>query len=113
PNNRLRIKVRDTGPGIKIEDRSRIFTPFERLGAEQTGVEGTGLGLALSKRLLEMMGGSIDFENNLDRGCTFWMELPLVPDPVSQLQNAVEDLPPVAAPSTEQRQRIVLYVEDN
>src|SRR5437899_1342139 len=98
PNNRLRIKVRDTGPGIKIEDRSRIFTPFERLGAEQTGVEGTGLGLALSKRLLEMMGGSIDFENNLDRGCTFWMELPLVPDPVAQLKSVMDEAPGLASP---------------
>jgi PAS domain S-box-containing protein len=111
--NRLRIKVRDTGPGIKTLDQSKLFTPFERLGAEQTGVEGTGLGLALSKRLLEMMGGSIGVENNKDRGATFWMDLPLVPDPVAQLKTAVEDLPPAAAPATEQRQRIVLYVEDN
>jgi len=111
--NRLRIRVRDTGPGIKTLDQTKLFTPFERLGAEQTGVEGTGLGLALSKRLLEMMGGSIGVENNKDRGATFWMDLPLVPDPVAQLKTAVEDLPPVVTPSTQQRQRIVLYVEDN
>ena len=111
--NRLRIRVRDTGPGIKTLDQTKLFTPFERLGAEQTGVEGTGLGLALSKRLLEMMGGSIGVENNQDRGATFWMDLPLVPDPVAQLKTAVEDLPLPAAPATNQRQRIVLYVEDN
>jgi PAS domain S-box-containing protein len=73
---RLRVKVRDTGPGVKVENQAKLFIPFERLGAEQTGVEGTGLGLALSKRLLEMMGGSIGVQNNPDRGATFWMELP-------------------------------------
>jgi CheY-like chemotaxis protein len=100
--NRLRVKVRDTGPGIKIEQQDKLFTPFERLGAEQTGVEGTGLGLALSKRLIEMMKGSIGVENNPERGATFWLELPLVPEaPVS------------VAPVSHQRDRIVLYVEDN
>ncbi len=111
--NRLRIKVRDTGPGIKPGSEGKLFTPFERLGAEQTGVEGTGLGLALSKRLLEVMGGSIGVENNPDRGATFWMELPLVKDPVAQAQTAIADLPSAAPPEPQQRERIVLYVEDN
>ncbi len=111
--NRLRLKVRDTGPGIKPGSETKLFTPFERLGAEQTGVEGTGLGLALSKRLLEVMGGSIGVENNPDRGATFWMELPLVKDPVAQAQTAIADLPAPAPPEPQQRERIVLYVEDN
>jgi len=111
--NRLRLKVRDTGPGIKPGSEGKLFTPFERLGAEQTGVEGTGLGLALSKRLLEVMGGSIGVENNPDRGATFWMELPLVKDPVAQAQTAIADLPSAAPPEPQQRERIVLYVEDN
>jgi CheY-like chemotaxis protein len=107
------VKVRDTGPGIKPGSEGKLFTPFERLGAEQTGVEGTGLGLALSKRLIEVMGGSMGVENNPDRGATFWMELPLVKDPVAQAQTAIADLPNTAAPAPQQRQRIVLYVEDN
>jgi PAS domain S-box-containing protein len=111
--NRLRVKVRDTGPGIKPGSETKLFTPFERLGAEQTGVEGTGLGLALSKRLLEVMGGSIGVENNPDRGATFWLELPLVKDPVAQAQTAIADLPAAAPPEPQQRERIVLYVEDN
>ncbi|HLN00554.1 MAG TPA: ATP-binding protein [Bryobacteraceae bacterium] len=111
--SRLKIKVRDTGPGIKPESLSKLFTPFERLGAEQTGVEGTGLGLALSKRLLEMMGGSIGVENNPDRGATFWMELPLVKDPVTQLETAMPVASAPVRPAQQQRQRIVLYVEDN
>ena len=111
--SRLKIKVRDTGPGIKPESLSKLFTPFERLGAEQTGVEGTGLGLALSKRLIEMMGGSIGVENNPDRGATFWMELPLVQDPVAQIPAAMPTVSASSGPSQQQRQRIVLYVEDN
>jgi PAS domain S-box-containing protein len=110
---RLRVKVRDTGPGVKVENQAKLFIPFERLGAEQTGVEGTGLGLALSKRLLEMMGGSIGVQNNPDRGATFWMELPLVKDPVTQLETALPVIPTPVAPASQQRQRIVLYVEDN
>ena len=111
--NRLRVKVRDTGPGIKIDQRDKLFTPFERLGAEQTGVEGTGLGLALSKRLIEMMKGSIGVENNPERGATFWLELPLVQDPVSQLQTTIPEAPVAPPPTPRQRDRIVLYVEDN
>ena len=111
--SRLKIKIRDTGPGIKPESLSKLFTPFERLGAEQSGVEGTGLGLALSKRLIEMMGGSIGVENNPDRGSTFWMELPLVQDPVHQLETAMPAVSTSVRPVQQQRQRIVLYVEDN
>jgi signal transduction histidine kinase/ActR/RegA family two-component response regulator len=110
---RIRIKVSDTGPGIKEEYRSKLFIPFERLGAEQTGVEGTGLGLALSKRLLEMMGGSIGVENNPDCGSTFWMDLPVVADPVAQVQIAMENTTAVGTPGPQARERIVLYVEDN
>jgi PAS domain S-box-containing protein len=111
--NRLRIKVRDTGPGINEANLNRLFIPFERLGAEQTGVEGTGLGLALSKRLLEMMGGSIGVENNPDRGSTFWMELPTVQDPVEEISVVMDNLSAAPAPGPHARDRVVLYVEDN
>src|SRR5439155_1660097 len=57
---RLRILVRDTGHGISPDKLDRLFTPFDRLGAEVTGVEGTGLGLALSKHLVDVMGGALD-----------------------------------------------------
>lgn len=73
--NRLRILVRDTGYGIPSELVPRLFAPFERLGAEEMGVGGVGLGLALSKGLIEAMGGTIGVESTVGKGSTFWLEL--------------------------------------
>ena len=81
PENRVRLRVRDTGAGIAPGKLERLFIPFERLGAEQTGTEGTGLGLALSKRLVEAMGGTLGVESSVGQGSVFWIELPPVGDP--------------------------------
>jgi PAS domain S-box-containing protein len=79
PHNFARISVTDTGYGISPENQSRLFEPFQRLGAENTKVEGTGLGLALSKLLTIAMGGEIGVDTRLDEGSTFWIELPAAP----------------------------------
>jgi len=71
----VRISVTDTGSGIASDDLERVFRPFERLGAEDTDVEGSGIGLALSRRLVEAMGGTIGVDTEVDRGSTFWVEL--------------------------------------
>src|ERR687884_2073921 len=68
PQNRLRLAVMDTGAGIQAEKIARLFTPFERLDAEQSGVEGTGLGLALPKGLGELMGGTLGVQSVLGVG---------------------------------------------
>jgi signal transduction histidine kinase len=72
-----RISVQDSGPGLRREEMARLFAPFERLSAATSGVEGTGLGLALSKSLTEAMGGRIGVESRVGKGSTFWIELPL------------------------------------
>lgn len=71
----VRVEVRDTGPGIPQEKISRLFVPFDRLGAEHTEVKGRGLGLALCQRLITAMDGSIGVESEIGRGSTFWVEL--------------------------------------
>jgi len=76
-DRRLRICVADTGRGLSTDQVDRLFSPFERLGAEGTDVEGSGLGLALTKVLVEAMHGSIGLETALGIGTTFWVELGL------------------------------------
>ena len=105
----LRIAVTDDGPGIAPELLSRLFQPFERIGAEQTAIEGTGLGLAHSKALAERMGGRIGVDSTLESGSSFWLELQAA-EPGSA---APESLDP--GPLLHQALAVgtLLYVEDN
>jgi signal transduction histidine kinase/CheY-like chemotaxis protein len=112
PEARLRIKVTDTGPGISAEKMERLFTPFERLGVERTSVEGTGLGLALSKRLVEAMDGKLGVESTVGRGSTFWVELPLV-ESLTKQSDRGEGVPTPGELVGSRPARVVLYVEDN
>jgi two-component system sensor histidine kinase/response regulator len=106
----VRIEVSDTGPGIPAEKRARLFTPFDRLGAEQSRVEGTGLGLALSQRLIHAMRGCIGVDSAPGQGSTFWIELPCAKSPLERLRsrNGTEERAHVASV-----ERTILYVEDN
>jgi signal transduction histidine kinase/ActR/RegA family two-component response regulator len=111
---RLRIKVTDTGPGIPPDAIQRLFVPFERLSDEQGSIEGTGLGLPLSKRLAEAMGGTLQVESAVDQGSTFWVELPLTEGPVQRAERQQQAEPaPQAEPDRAGPGLTVLYIEDN
>jgi PAS domain S-box-containing protein len=111
---RVRLRVRDTGRGIAADQQGQLFIPFARLGAEYTGVEGTGLGLALSRRLVEAMGGELVLEHSGAEGSSFAVDLRPACDPLECLSNRPAQAAPAAnagavpgAPVT------LLYVEDN
>ena len=72
---RTRVAVTNSGAGIPLELVPRLFEPFERLGAENTGIAGTGLGLAVSRRIIECMGGTIGLDTEFPHGASFWFEL--------------------------------------
>jgi PAS domain S-box-containing protein len=110
---RIRISVRDTGAGLPPDMLIQLFQSFNRLGRETTAEEGTGIGLVMSKRLVEMMGGAIGVESTVGLGSVFWFELNsavtprLLPDHAQSPEIAQAQLQDGAP------QRTLLYVEDN
>jgi PAS domain S-box-containing protein len=113
-SSRVRIEVTDTGVGIAADDLARAFAAFERLGAETTEVEGTGLGLALAKRLIEAMGGAIGVESEVGHGTTFWLDLPKHAAPaLRSASREPEQQPAEPAGPVRSDARTVLYIEDN
>ncbi len=109
----VRVSVRDTGPGLTPEKLAQLFQPFNRLGQEGGVVQGTGIGLVVSKRLVELMGGTIGAESQVGVGSEFWIELPATGPDESP---APADLPALQAPAettSDTQLRTVLCVEDN
>jgi signal transduction histidine kinase/CheY-like chemotaxis protein len=110
-SGRIRIVVVDSGPGIAPDKLPRLFTPFDRLGAAQS-VEGTGLGLAVSKRLAEAMQGTMGVNTEVGAGSRFWIELPVAASPMDALDGAEPAAVATRAEGARPR-RTILYVEDN
>jgi CheY-like chemotaxis protein/anti-sigma regulatory factor (Ser/Thr protein kinase) len=115
-NSLVNIAVTDTGMGIRSEHLPRLFTPFDRLGAEATGIEGTGVGLALAHRLMTIMGGGLSALSESGSGSTFIATIPTAVDPQRVLRNlpAAPSGPPLdAAFEPIVPSKTVLYIEDN
>jgi CheY-like chemotaxis protein len=106
------ILITDTGKGIPEEQMTKLFSPFERLGAEQTSIEGTGLGLALSKLLVEGMGGTLGVESEPWIGATFIVKLALTEAPL-EVVGALEELGVATSNGSPGKVRTILYIEDN
>jgi CheY-like chemotaxis protein len=105
--------VQDTGEGLSPEKLAQLFQPFNRLGQEASAEEGTGIGLVVSKRLIELMGGEIGVESTVGKGSVFWIELNLAAEP-QPVVNAAEPLAPTQAQVQHGAAlRTLLYVEDN
>jgi len=113
PPGCIRVSVRDDGEGLSPEQLAQLFQPFNRLGQEANAEEGTGIGLVVCKRLVELMGGVIGVESTVGKGSVFWIELKLTapPEPAA----AALESPGIAraAVQPDAQLRTLLYVEDN
>ena len=111
---RIRVSITDTGAGLGPEQLAQLFQPFNRLGQEAGGEEGTGIGLVVAKRLVELMGGVIGVESTVGVGSVFWFELNSVAEPHLSMEGgeAAAALAEPHVPNGEQLHTL-LYVEDN
>ncbi len=111
-HNKICIKVWDTGPGIPPEKQKSMFDPFDRLGLDASTVEGTGLGLTITKSLVELMNGSIQYEYFTNKGSCFTVCLPQGDKPEEETVDA-GDLPSGDAWISGKKKYLVIYIEDN
>jgi PAS domain S-box-containing protein len=110
---RIRISVRDTGEGLTTEQLTHLFEPFNRMGREASGEEGTGIGLVVCKRLMESMNGLIGADSTSGQGSVFWIEIGMTSKPrIATSEVAVVPVLPAPSAAVAQR-RTVLYIEDN
>lgn len=108
--SKTRISITDTGKGLSLEQQSQLFTAFNRLGAENDEIEGTGIGLVITQNIVELMGGTIGVESEVGKGSTFWFELPN--SAISDTSEAEEKNSNNVEIAFEEL-RSVLYIEDN
>jgi PAS domain S-box-containing protein len=109
---KIRVCVKDSGEGLTSDQLAQLFQPFNRLGRESSAEEGTGIGLVMTKRLIEMMGGSIGAESTVGTGSVFWVELALTTGRLT-VEEQLATQQPNKPVQTLTEPRTLLYVEDN
>jgi signal transduction histidine kinase/CheY-like chemotaxis protein len=110
-DNQLRIRIKDTGNGISNENKDKLFIPFERFDSEIEQIEGAGIGLSISKNLMELMGGTISFESTLGEGSIFYINLPLAE--IASIPRQVNEEPTsIDIPLSNDGKQKVLYIDD-
>jgi CheY-like chemotaxis protein len=110
---RIRVKVQDTGQGLAAEEVAQLFQAFNRLGQETGEEQGTGIGLVVAKRLIELMGGAIGVSSTVGVGTTFWIELAVEDAPVPSEAEPSAARPAQAVAAQRPRDCTLLLVEDN
>ncbi len=108
----LRINVTDTGSGLSADQQQHIFEPFERLGAEYGAIQGTGIGLTITRQIVELMGGLVGVVSTIGKGSTFWIELEMryerLPETVEVLKQQIMKSDPQP-----QQNQFIVYIEDD
>ena len=112
-SQQIRICVEDTGTGLNAEKINQLFQPFNRLGQEATAEQGTGIGLVMTKRLVELMGGFIGVESSIGKGSTFWLEMNVTSAPQLTAIGHVVEAVAVTPQEPDIHISTLLYVEDN
>jgi PAS domain S-box-containing protein len=110
---RIRVSIKDTGAGLTSENLAQLFQPFNRLGQEASGEEGTGIGLVVAKQLIELMDGVIGVESTVGVGSVFWFELIASTEPQSADGSGAPEAPAQSQVQNGARVRVLLYVEDS
>ncbi len=112
-SDRIRISFKDTGAGLSPEKMAQLFQPFNRLGQEAGSVAGTGIGLVVTKQLVELMGGVLGVDSTVGEGSVFWVELRSTPAPELKTIAPEHAAPKLAIRPLDAPQKILLYIEDN
>ena len=112
-SDRIRISFQDTGAGLTPEKMAQLFQPFNRLGQEAGSVAGTGIGLVVTKQLVELMGGVLGVNSVVEQGSEFWIDLRSTPAPELKIIEPKNVLPKLVSRPIDAPQKILLYIEDN
>jgi len=106
----MRVIVQDNGYGIAEEDLDKVFQPFQRVHTDGASIEGTGIGLSITRKIVELMGGTIDFESQPGKGTTFWFDLPIADKGAEPGKSVEAEFS--ASPRIDSAIKL-LYIEDN